>query len=172
MRLRKLDLEDTTWIAMSITWLTKFPISSYKSSTDRWNYSIWSKKKKKGRILRSAKKLVLFLMSKCKRFWLGQRFTLSFFFFRSFSMQQNIYICLSTVLFLCLQVVNEEDRQRILDPHLKILQSIENVKNYTSPHFEEVHEVLYKVKERLQRRLSSGAKLNSKLWQDQGMVIL
>lgn len=78
-------------------------------------------------------------------------------------MQQNIYICLSTALFLCLQVVNEEDRQRILDPHLKILQWIENVKNYTSPHFEEVHEVLYKVKERLQRRLSSGAKLNSKL---------
>nr|ANH58215.1 glutathione S-transferase [Dracaena cambodiana] len=62
-----------------------------------------------------------------------------------------------------LEVVNEEDRQRILDPHLKILQWIENVKNYTSPHFEEVHEVLYKVKERLQRRLSSGAKLNSKL---------
>lgn len=62
-----------------------------------------------------------------------------------------------------LELVNEKDRQRILDPHTKILQWIENVKNYTSPHFEEVHEVLHKVKERLRSRLSSGAKLNSKL---------
>ncbi|RZS27016.1 hypothetical protein BHM03_00060445 [Ensete ventricosum] len=54
-----------------------------------------------------------------------------------------------------LQVVDEKDRDRILGPHPKILQWIDNVKSATSPHFEEVHGILYKVKARLLGRLTS-----------------
>ncbi|KAJ8505264.1 hypothetical protein OPV22_006150 [Ensete ventricosum] len=54
-----------------------------------------------------------------------------------------------------LEVVDEKDRDRILGPHPKILQWIDNVKSATSPHFEEVHGILYKVKARLLGRLTS-----------------
>ncbi|CAL9090994.1 unnamed protein product [Musa textilis] len=54
-----------------------------------------------------------------------------------------------------LEVVDEKDRDRILGPHPKILQWIENVKSATSPHFEEVHGILYKVKARLHSRLAN-----------------
>ncbi|XP_065039374.1 glutathione S-transferase T1-like [Musa acuminata AAA Group] len=45
-----------------------------------------------------------------------------------------------------LEVVDEKDRERILGPHPKILEWIDNVKCATSPHFEEVHEHLQEVK--------------------------
>ncbi|WOL07177.1 glutathione S-transferase T1-like [Canna indica] len=54
-----------------------------------------------------------------------------------------------------LELVNENDRERVLGPHPKILQWIENVKSATNPHFEEVHGILYKVKARLHSRLES-----------------
>ncbi|XP_020260617.1 glutathione S-transferase T1-like [Asparagus officinalis] len=62
-----------------------------------------------------------------------------------------------------LEVVDDAHRQRILGPHKKIVQWIENVKNYTNPHFEQVHEALYEVKKTLQSKSSSTAGLNSKL---------
>ncbi|KAG1362652.1 glutathione S-transferase T1 [Cocos nucifera] len=72
-----------------------------------------------------------------------------------------------------LEVLYDKDRQRILGPHKKIPQWIDNVKYATNPHFEEVHEVLYKLKPRLHSRLASvsnhnieqsmKAKLSSKL---------
>ncbi|THU66599.1 hypothetical protein C4D60_Mb05t15860 [Musa balbisiana] len=48
-----------------------------------------------------------------------------------------------------LEVVDEKDRKRILGPHPKILEWIDNVKSATSPHFEEVHEHLQEVKARI-----------------------
>ncbi|ONK71522.1 uncharacterized protein A4U43_C04F9510 [Asparagus officinalis] len=53
-----------------------------------------------------------------------------------------------------LEVVDDAHRQRILGPHKKIVQWIENVKNYTNPHFEQVHEALYEVKKTLQSSVS------------------
>ncbi|THU66582.1 hypothetical protein C4D60_Mb05t15660 [Musa balbisiana] len=48
-----------------------------------------------------------------------------------------------------LEVVDEKNRKRILGPHPKILEWIDNVKSATSPHFEEVHEHLQEVKARI-----------------------
>nr|XP_010909100.1 glutathione S-transferase T1 [Elaeis guineensis] len=59
-----------------------------------------------------------------------------------------------------LEILHEKDRQRILGPHVKILQWIDDVKCATNPHFEEVHEVLYKLKPRLHSRLASVSNLN------------
>ncbi|XP_039141239.1 glutathione S-transferase T1-like [Dioscorea cayenensis subsp. rotundata] len=54
-----------------------------------------------------------------------------------------------------LELLDKKDRERILNPHKKILQWIENVKVATNPHFEEVHAVLYKVRAKLHSNPSS-----------------
>ncbi|KAE8662029.1 putative phospholipid hydroperoxide glutathione peroxidase [Hibiscus syriacus] len=46
----------------------------------------------------------------------------------------------------------------LLGPHKKVQQWIENTRNATSPHFDEVHRVLVKVKEILQNRRLKAAK--------------
>ncbi|KAL5551658.1 hypothetical protein UlMin_001834 [Ulmus minor] len=55
-----------------------------------------------------------------------------------------------------LQLVDEKDRERILGPHKKIMEWIENTKNATKPHFDEVSERLYQVKAMLQKQRTSG----------------
>ncbi|XP_026661695.2 glutathione S-transferase T1 isoform X2 [Phoenix dactylifera] len=72
-----------------------------------------------------------------------------------------------------LEVLYEKDRLRILGPHEKILQWIDNVKCATNPHFDEVHAFLFQIKPRLHCQLASisrhnmeqsmKAKLSSKL---------
>ena len=66
------------------------------------------------------------------------------------------------------QLLDDEDRVRILAPHKKVQQWIENTKTATIPYFDEVHNVLFKVKARFQEQRvksgsSSGANLPSKM---------
>ncbi|XP_022760027.1 glutathione S-transferase T1-like [Durio zibethinus] len=49
-----------------------------------------------------------------------------------------------------LEVLDENDRTRLLGPHKKVQQWIENTRKATQPHFDEVHDILMKVKEKLQ----------------------
>ena len=58
-----------------------------------------------------------------------------------------------------LELLDDKDRDRILGPRIKIQQWIENVKNATAPHFEEVHGNLYKAKEILRTKAASAANL-------------
>jgi len=58
---------------------------------------------------------------------------------------------------LQLEVVDEKDRNRILSPHKKVLQWIEDTKNATQPHFDEIYAVLYDVKGRFQQMRQAGA---------------
>ncbi|XP_050152767.1 glutathione S-transferase T1 [Malus sylvestris] len=55
-----------------------------------------------------------------------------------------------------LELVDEKDRNRILGPHKRVLQWIEDTKNATRPHFDEVHEVLFRAKTRFQERRLMG----------------
>ncbi|KAK1313441.1 Glutathione S-transferase T1 [Acorus calamus] len=48
-----------------------------------------------------------------------------------------------------LEVLDEKDRDRVLGPHKRILQWIEDLKTATSPHFEDIHVLLYTAKARL-----------------------
>jgi glutathione S-transferase len=48
-----------------------------------------------------------------------------------------------------LQLVGDERRDSILGPREKIGAWMENVKKATSPHFEEAHELIFKMKARL-----------------------
>ncbi|KAG6600558.1 Glutathione S-transferase T1, partial [Cucurbita argyrosperma subsp. sororia] len=45
-----------------------------------------------------------------------------------------------------LQLLDEKDWNRILGPHLKVREWIENTRNATNPQFDEVHRPLYKLK--------------------------
>lgn len=60
-----------------------------------------------------------------------------------------------------IQVLDEKDHNRILGPHQKVREWIENTKNATNPHFDEVHKVLYKLKATIQKQRSE--KLTSKM---------
>ncbi|CAK9324150.1 unnamed protein product [Citrullus colocynthis] len=60
-----------------------------------------------------------------------------------------------------LELLDEEDRNRILGPHQKVREWVENTRNATNPHFDEVHKLLFKLKETLQKRRSE--KLTSKM---------
>ncbi|XP_043717299.1 glutathione S-transferase T1-like isoform X2 [Telopea speciosissima] len=53
-----------------------------------------------------------------------------------------------------LEVLEEKDVNRLLGPHKKILQWIEDTRNATSPHFDEVHKILFKAKARLHKKSS------------------
>ncbi|XVF51502.1 hypothetical protein PTKIN_Ptkin04bG0190100 [Pterospermum kingtungense] len=58
-----------------------------------------------------------------------------------------------------LEVLDEKDRNRLLGPHKKVQQWIENTRNATQPHFDEVHNILMRVKERLQNQRLKGANI-------------
>ncbi|KAF5206488.1 Glutathione s-transferase [Thalictrum thalictroides] len=58
-----------------------------------------------------------------------------------------------------LELLDEKELNRLLGPHKKVLQWIEDTKNATSPHFEEVHAILFKAKAKFQKP-SSGASFN------------
>ncbi|CAA7390925.1 unnamed protein product [Spirodela intermedia] len=61
-----------------------------------------------------------------------------------------------------LEILDETVRDRIFGPREKVRRWIQNLKDATSPHFEQVHETLYEVKERLKRE-ATPVKLKSKL---------
>ncbi|KAL3818070.1 hypothetical protein ACJIZ3_003975 [Penstemon smallii] len=48
-----------------------------------------------------------------------------------------------------IEVADENDRERILGPHKRILKWIEDVKNATAPHFDDIHVIMSPTKERL-----------------------
>ncbi|XP_058222589.1 glutathione S-transferase T1-like [Rhododendron vialii] len=62
-----------------------------------------------------------------------------------------------------LEVVDEKDRDRILGPHKKVKQWIEDTNQATRPHFDEVHVILFKLKAKLQkhRLLEANNKIES-----------
>lgn len=62
---------------------------------------------------------------------------------------------------LNMQLLDEKDRSRILGPHQKVREWIENTRNATNPYFDEVHKLLYKLKATLQKQRSE--KLTSKM---------
>ncbi|KAL3645699.1 Glutathione S-transferase theta-1 [Castilleja foliolosa] len=50
-----------------------------------------------------------------------------------------------------LEIVDAKDRERILGPHQRVLKWIDDTKNATRPHFDEVHSILFKVKDKLKK---------------------
>ncbi|KAJ6962438.1 glutathione S-transferase T1-like [Populus alba x Populus x berolinensis] len=57
-----------------------------------------------------------------------------------------------------LEVLDEKDCSRILCPYKKVQQWMEDTKNATRPHFDEVHQILFKAKVKLQKVRSMSTK--------------
>ncbi|KAK7369676.1 hypothetical protein VNO80_11719 [Phaseolus coccineus] len=53
-----------------------------------------------------------------------------------------------------LEVLDEKDRSRILSPYKKVLQWIDDTRAATNPHFEEVHNILYRAKKKFEQQRS------------------
>ena len=51
--------------------------------------------------------------------------------------------------------MSEKDYERILSPYKKVLQWIEDTKKATAPHFDEVHEFLFKAQKRIRERMET-----------------
>lgn len=52
---------------------------------------------------------------------------------------------------MLIQVADEKDQDRILNPHTKIVKWIEDVKSATAPHFEEIHAAIRAAREPLKK---------------------
>lgn len=55
-----------------------------------------------------------------------------------------------------LQVLEEKDRVKLLSPHKKVGEWIENTRKATMPHFDEVHKVIFKAKEKFEKQREMG----------------
>ncbi|KAK6947769.1 Glutathione S-transferase, N-terminal [Dillenia turbinata] len=101
-------------------------------------------------------KLLSSSLSKIESFWLkgNGKFLLG-------SLQPSISYLSLVCEIMQLEFLDEKEKIRILGPYKKVQQWIENTKNATMPYFEEVHAILFKVKEKLQNQLSNEVKVPS-----------
>lgn len=51
-----------------------------------------------------------------------------------------------------LEILDEKDRERIIGPYKRVLKWMDDTKNAMEPHFQEVHVILFKAKEKFQRQ--------------------
>lgn len=56
-----------------------------------------------------------------------------------------------------LEVLDDEDKERIVSPYKKVLKWIDDTKKATEPHFDEAHTVLFNVKEKYKQQRSAAA---------------
>ncbi|KAG2681193.1 hypothetical protein I3843_11G133000 [Carya illinoinensis] len=96
-----------------------------------------------------AEKLLSKSLSKIESIWLkgNGRFLLGGF-------QPSIADLSLVCEIMQLELLSEEDRSRILGPHKKVQQWIQDTRNATRPHFDEAHNILHKVKTKLAVQLS------------------
>ncbi|KDP25451.1 hypothetical protein JCGZ_20607 [Jatropha curcas] len=99
-----------------------------------------------------AEEVLLSSLSKIESFWLkgSGRFLVG-------SNQPSIADLSLVCEIMQLEVLDEKDRNRILGPRRKVQQWIEDTRNATRPHFNEVHQILFKVKAKLEKQRSKRA---------------
>ncbi|KAL7183005.1 hypothetical protein ACSBR1_041653 [Camellia fascicularis] len=97
-------------------------------------------------------KLLLASLAKIESIWLkgNGRFLLG-------SSQPSVADLSLVCEIMQLELLEEKDRDRILNPYKKVQQWIEDTKRATRPHFEEMHGILFKVKAKLQKQQLLGA---------------
>ncbi|KAK9079657.1 hypothetical protein SSX86_001330 [Deinandra increscens subsp. villosa] len=58
------------------------------------------------------------------------------------------------------QLLSEKDRDRILSPYVKVVKWVEDTKSAISPHFEEVHGVLFESQKRIREQMATKSRKN------------
>lgn len=99
-----------------------------------------------------AEKIVTKSLATIESFWLKEngRFLLG-------SLQPSIADLSLVCEIMAMEILDEKDRDRILRPHKKVLQWIEDIKNATQPHFDEVHAAQAEAKERFRNMRAARA---------------
>ncbi|XP_043692142.1 glutathione S-transferase T1-like [Telopea speciosissima] len=94
-------------------------------------------------------KILTSSLSKIESVWLGEngKFLLG-------SSQPSIADLSLVCEIMQLELLEEKDVNRLLGPHKKILQWIEDTRNATRPHFDELHKFIFKAKSRFHRQSS------------------
>ncbi|XP_061373753.1 glutathione S-transferase T1-like [Gastrolobium bilobum] len=96
-----------------------------------------------------AEKVLLSSLSKLENIWLNgdARFLLG-------GSQPSIADLSLVCELMQLEILDEKDRNRILSPYKKVLRWIEDTRTATNPHFEEMHNILYRAKKKFQQQRS------------------
>lgn len=97
-----------------------------------------------------AEKLLSASLAKIDSLWLkeNRRFILG-------ALQPSIADLSLVCEIMQLQVLGEEICERILCPHKKVLKWIEDTRDATQPHFDEIHAIVFKVRKKLQQMQQS-----------------
>ncbi|XP_043809841.1 glutathione S-transferase T1 isoform X2 [Manihot esculenta] len=105
-----------------------------------------------------AEKVLSSSLSKIESFWLqgSGRFLLG-------GNQPSIADLSLVCEIMQLEVLDENDHNRILAPYEKVQQWIKDTRYATRPHFDEVHKILFKAKARLQKQRSTGENSETQL---------
>ncbi|KAG5135425.1 hypothetical protein AAZX31_08G013500 [Glycine max] len=96
-----------------------------------------------------AEKVLLSSLSKLENIWLNG----DGHFLLGVSQPSIAYLSMVCEL-MQLEVLDEKDHSRILSPYKKVLQWIEDTRTATNPHFEEVHNILYRAKKKFEQQRS------------------
>ncbi|KAJ9555368.1 hypothetical protein OSB04_009982 [Centaurea solstitialis] len=100
-------------------------------------------------VAKESKQILIRSLSKLETFWLKDaRFLVG--------CSQPSIADLSLVCELMqLELLSEEDRNRILSPYKKVVQWMEDTKSATAPHFDEVHRVLFQAQKGIRERMAT-----------------
>ncbi|GKB29155.1 glutathione S-transferase T1-like protein [Tanacetum coccineum] len=99
---------------------------------------------------KDGEKLLVKSLSKLENFWLEDGP------FLVGSSQPSIADISLVCEIMQLELLSMKDRDRILSPYKKVVQWIEGTKGATTPHFDEVHGVLFNVQKRIREQTQSG----------------
>ncbi|KAI3792442.1 hypothetical protein L2E82_06322 [Cichorium intybus] len=95
---------------------------------------------------KEAEKILMKSLSKIENFWLKDgRFLVG-------SSQPSIADISLVCEIMQLELLSEKDCDRILSPYKKVVKWIEDTKKATAPHFDEVHDFLFKAQKRIRER--------------------
>ncbi|KAG5593183.1 hypothetical protein H5410_043697, partial [Solanum commersonii] len=92
-------------------------------------------------------KVLLASLAKIESFWLQRegRFLLG-------SGQPSIADLSLVCEIMQLDILDEKDRERIIGPYKRVLKWIDDAKNAMEPHFQEVHVILFKAKQKFYKK--------------------
>ncbi|KAK1408287.1 hypothetical protein QVD17_39933 [Tagetes erecta] len=108
-------------------------------------------------VVNQAEGILLKSLSKLENFWLKDgRFLVG-------GSQPSIADISLVCEIMELELLSEKDHDRILSPFKKVVQWIEDTKIATSPHFDEVHGILFKAQKRFRERMKTQSNLKAKL---------
>ncbi|KAI3707013.1 hypothetical protein L6452_25169 [Arctium lappa] len=100
-------------------------------------------------VAKESEQILIRSLSKLERFWLKDgRFLVG-------SSQPSIADLSLVCELMQLELLSEEDRNRILSPYKKVVQWMEDTKRATAPHFDEVHRVLFKAKKGIRESVAT-----------------